>query len=107
MDAHRLAEARSVAYHALIAERIEGDPGVLERARERVRSWLAASPEPPHYARAWAQVLSRGDASIRAFLVDPGELACELRQSSPFAGELDPRERWEIWRRTRDMLEPG
>jgi hypothetical protein len=31
--------------------------------------------------------------------VDRSELAIELRQSSPFAGALNPQERWEIWRR--------
>lgn len=33
------------------------------------------------------------------------EEARELRQSSPFAGALSPRERWRIWREVRARLD--
>lgn len=98
MDAHRLAEERSLAYHEAVAARIAVDPGVLERARSRVRGWLAACDVPPHYAREWEAVLALPPDAIGTFLVERGERACELRQSTPFAGALSPRERWRIWR---------
>lgn len=96
MDPHRLAEARSLAYHQAIAEKLAGDAAVLERARARVAGWLRSAPEA-HHARAWAEVLARPLPDIARFLVDEGEAACELRQSTPFAGELPPRERWRLW----------
>ena len=98
MNRHRLAEERSLAYHAVIAERLRGDPALLDRAQARVRAWLARGEPTPFYGREWASVLEQSPTSIAAFLVDRGELACELRQSTPFAGVLSPRERWRIWR---------
>jgi hypothetical protein len=49
--------------------------------------------------RAWDAVLRRPLHEVAAFLVDEGEEATELRQSTPFAGALPPRERWQIWRK--------
>jgi hypothetical protein len=102
MDLHRLSEERSIAYHSAIAERLRDHPEILANARQRVQSWLEASPEPPFYARKWAEVLAGDESSIAAFMVDRSELAYELRSSSPFAGALKPQERWKIWRETRE-----
>ncbi len=97
VDAHRIAEARSLAYHRAIADRLASDPAILERARGRVHAWLEAQPGV-YFARAWAAILARPLPAIATFLTDTGEHARELRQSTPFAGELDPRERWQLWR---------
>jgi hypothetical protein len=104
MDPHRLAEQRSVAYHSVIAERLQRDPEVLDSARRRVGAWMSAGTDAPFYARKWAEILAGDISSIAAFLVERSELADELRQSSPFAGALEPRERWRIWRETREQL---
>lgn len=103
MDLHKLALERSLAFHREIARRLLADPAVLDRARSRVKEWLSQTPDRP-YARAWNEVLTRDAESVAAFLVDRSELAQELRQSSPFAGVLDPRERWTIWRETRERV---
>src|SRR3990172_4849061 len=97
MDRHRLAEQRSLEFHRIVAERIRRDPRVLDRAPLRVQQWLAEDPDAFH-ARAWAEALAGPTQSILDLLVDPGERACELRQSTPFAGVLEARERWELWR---------
>ncbi len=104
MDLHRLGEERSIAYHSVIAERLRDQPEILANARQRVQSWLEASPEPPFYARKWAEILAGDDTSIAAFLKSRSELAYELRSSSPFAGALKPQERWKIWRETREQF---
>jgi hypothetical protein len=104
MDLHRLAEERSVAYHRVVAERLPNQPALLDRARRRVQDWLASGPAAPASAARWAALLAGDMSSIAAFLVERSEQADELRQSSPFAGALDPRERWRIWRATRDRL---
>ena len=101
MDAHRLAEERSLAYHAAVAARLGTEPMLLERARMRVRAWLVGEPVP-HFARGWAAVLAGTPATIGAVLRDRGERATELRQSTPFAGAIPPRERWRIWRAVRE-----
>jgi hypothetical protein len=97
VDPHQIAEERSLAYHRAIADRLAGDPAILDRARVRVRGWLGARPGT-HIATSWAEVLDRPIPEIIAFLTDTGERARELRQSTPFAGVLDPRERWRLWR---------
>jgi hypothetical protein len=104
MNLHRLAEERSVAYHSAIAERLRDQPDLLDSARRRVETWLTAGESSPFYARKWAEILAGDATSIAAFLIDRGELADELRQSSPFAGALRPQERWKIWRETRQRF---
>ena len=104
MDLHRLAEERSVAYHRAIAEKLRQQPEILEKARRRVQEWMESRAEPPFYARKWAEILASDITTIVAFLVERSELAYELRQSTPFAGALDPQERLRIWRETRDRF---
>jgi hypothetical protein len=98
---HRLAEARSIALHRAVAERLRADPALMESARGRVRVWRAEGKMHPRYAEAWEQVLARPLDEVCAFLIDPGEEACALRQSTPFTGVLDARTRWRIWREVR------
>jgi hypothetical protein len=95
---HELAEARSLAIHRLVAERLREDPGLVEPARVRVAAWLADGSVHRAYAEAWRGLLSGPLARLLEVLVDPGEGARALRQCSPFAGVIDPRTRWRIWR---------
>lgn len=100
MNLHRLAEERSLAYHAAVADRLRRDPNLLDIARTRLAEWIAAGHSPAH-ARAWQEILTRPLDDILTFLADPGERARELRQFTPFAGFIDPRERWRLWREVR------
>ena len=102
MDPHKLSEARSLAYHRVIASKIKEDPSILDRARRRVQSWLTEQDPPRHYAKAWDETLRNSTREITVFLVAETEQAIELRQSTPFAGALSARERWAIWRSLRD-----
>jgi hypothetical protein len=76
VDLHRIAEAPSLAYHRAIAERLLAEPEILERARQRVRQWLASRPDT-HYARGWSDVLQRPVPEVIAFLTDDGEAATD------------------------------
>ena len=49
----------------------------------------------------WREILARPARDVALFLEDPGDRARQLRQTSPFAGVLDPRTRWAIWRQAR------
>lgn len=97
-DRHEVAARRSLALHAVVAERILTDPALLDRARRIVRSWLENGTVGRRWAEAWQRVLEGRPESIAGVLRDPGPEATELRQSSPFAGVLDPRTRWQVWR---------
>jgi hypothetical protein len=105
VNSHRLAEERSLAYHQAVAEKLAAEPQLLDRARARVQSWLASGEVHPHYASAWKEILARSIAEVQAFLAQDSENARALRQVTPFAGALDPRTRWRIWRQVREALD--
>jgi hypothetical protein len=104
MDPHRLSRETSVAYHQVIADRLQSQPEILDMARRRVQAWLESREGGRFYAQKWAEILAGDPYSIAAFLVERSELADKLRQSTPFAGALKPQERWQIWRETRQRF---
>jgi hypothetical protein len=99
-----LAEARSLELHRLVAERIRREPRLVDKARARVQAWLRDGSVSRPWAEAWREALEGPLEQLLALLVDPGQRACDLRQSSPFAGFLEPRARWEAWRRVRRSI---
>lgn len=101
MDPHHLAEVRSLALHRAIADRLCDDPAVLLRARERVRDWARSGSVHPEYVRAWQELLETDAVAVAAAIVVDDERMRALRQVTPFAGVVPPRERWSIWRRVR------
>lgn len=104
IDAHRLGEERSIAMHAAIGELLRADPTRLRKAKLRVQSWLAEGSVPSAYAEQWQAILSRPlDAVIQA-IIDPSQEGRALRQVSPFAGFLAPRERWRIRREVAQRM---
>jgi hypothetical protein len=104
MSTHRLAEERSIAYHRAVAERIAREPSLLDRVRERLDGWIATGGRASSYAREWRELVDRPLPELLAFLVDEGEHARALRQSSPLAGLIEPRERWRIWEEVRERF---
>ncbi|HEX2686755.1 MAG TPA: hypothetical protein VHN14_09055 [Kofleriaceae bacterium] len=98
MDGHRTAERRSLAYHRAIAERLVRDPSILARARDRVAGWIASGAVHPKWTAAWTELLALPLAEICDRLQEPSEAMTAMRQMTPFAGALDPRTRWALWR---------
>ena len=92
------AERRSLAYHRAIAERIGSDASILRGARERVRAWRQRHAVHDHYVTAWEEILARPDSEVATLLTDASERMIACRQVSPFAGVLDARARWKLWR---------
>lgn len=91
---HRTAELRSIAFHRLVAERLEH--GVLEEASERAERWIADGG-PVHAAAAirWRELLA-DPHNLRRKLVEDSEEMRDLRQNTPFAGALTDHERWQL-----------
>ncbi len=99
-NGHRTAELRSIAMHALIAERL--DDQVLSMAQERVEQWIRdGGPVPPRWAHGWRELLAQPVPEIAETLVEDGEWMRDLRQNTPFAGVLTPEDRWKIIREVR------
>ena len=99
---HFRIEERSIALHRAIADRIRTNPRLMDKARENLQKYLdqfAQENSPaPKYLTEWQDILThRPREAVLEFLVSSGEKAGRLRQSSPFAGILTPKERWKIY----------
>lgn len=95
---HRVLDARSLAMHCKIAQKISRDRSLLEIPRRNLARWRRrAAGEVPGYIAEWQEILARPWPQVAAFMTDCSEKATRLRQSSPFAGVLNPRERKQIY----------
>src|SRR3990172_2485485 len=100
MDRGALHVERSIALHAAVAAKLLAQPVLVERARAKLRQWLAAGGRSSPLWRRWAEILDKPHDAVLAFLVERSEEADWLRKASPFAGILTPQERWRILRQT-------
>lgn len=96
---HGTAERRGLAFHALIAGRL--DEGMVEDALDRVDQLAAGGHLHPRYAKRWRALLARPLAEISAGMVADTQEGRDLRQNSPFAGVLNEQERRRIIQTTR------
>lgn len=89
---HARIDARSLAMHLAIAEKVRRNPRLLDVARENIRRWRRRGVDVSAFAE-WEAILDRGIAETLRVLADPSEEAARLRQSTPFTGILTPKER--------------
>ncbi len=98
---HRVLEARSLAMHCLMAQKIERDPKLLDRVRNTLETWRTryakAGDEVPRALDEWQRILREPWPVIAALMTDSGERGTRLRQSSPFAGVLTTEERERVY----------
>ncbi|WP_208026807.1 helix-turn-helix domain-containing protein [Rhabdothermincola sediminis] len=97
-------EARSIALHAAILDELRREPAtVLRRARATLDHFRAAHPDGSVSRRLdeWELIVGLPVEIIADVLVSPTPHARELRQTSPFAGVLPAKQRWDLYRRFR------
>lgn len=95
---HRILEARSLAMHCKIVQKIARNPGLLEKAKSNLRRWSAKKSKPnPRYLREWQEILDKPWPAIAEMMTSMSEDATRLRSSSPFAGVLTEKEREQIY----------
>lgn len=104
---HERAESWSLAFHTAVSERVKADPhGVLAQARRNLLKMRAIDPGGSRrYLDRWERLLDGSPEQLLAVLTSTGQQARALRQCTPFAGVIAPRERWALfraWRRGRD-----
>jgi hypothetical protein len=88
---HGMAERHSLAYHRLIADRL--NDRMVSDARRRIQKEREKNLIHPRWADEWERVLALPlQRIIKAITVDTPR-ARELRQTSPFAGLLTEQER--------------
>ncbi len=88
---HRTAELHALAYHRLIADRL--DDRLVERARRRLADWRTNGRIHPHWAEEWERTLDLPLNRLATAISADTQRARELRQTSPFAGALNEHER--------------
>jgi len=97
-SSHRLLEARSLAMHAVIAQKIERDPALLDVPHNNLKRWRARwETEAPAWYGEWCGIMNRPWPEIASIITEPSEEGARLRQSSPFAGVLSAAERKRIY----------
>ena len=94
-DHDRLDEIRRQC-HIAIAAKIDADPTLLAVPKRNIRRWAEQAGGTPPALAEWLGVIERPWPEIRRILVSSDENAIRLRQSTPFAGILSQRERYEI-----------
>lgn len=100
MSDHQRIERQSVALHRVIAARIRsGDAHPLARARANLSRWKQqfGGELPPAYVE-WERLLAGDVDVVLRVLESDDQESVRRRSSSPFAGVLSPRERWDILR---------
>lgn len=96
---HRILDARSLALHCRIAHKINKDQSLLEIPQRNLQRWSQKTPpdQTPRHIKEWQQILTQPWPDVAAFITSCSDKAFRLRQSSPFAGILDPLERKRIY----------
>lgn len=89
--------------YPLIAEAIERDPSVLERATATLRHWETSGAIPAPRAAQWNELLdkarltSEGMADLLRLLREDGVEAGRIRDFAPFAGVLSREQRRSVF----------
>jgi hypothetical protein len=97
-SSHRLLEARSLAMHAVIAQKIDREPALLSIPRSNLDRWSESREnDAPAWLDEWRRIMARPWPEIAALITEPSDEAARLRQSSPFAGVLTATERKRIY----------
>ncbi|HKY36911.1 MAG TPA: hypothetical protein VJN18_13280 [Polyangiaceae bacterium] len=98
LKGHDVADQRSLLLHREVARRLRSDPTIAATARARVDEWAQNGQAHALYVEAWRSLFAEGLPAVLQALEDPGERGQALRQASPFAFVLAPRERWQLLR---------
>jgi hypothetical protein len=87
-----------------IAERLRRQPELIDFAHANLMRWSRQNALAPSLLRCyaeWQQILSQPVDEICTLLCSESDNAQRLRQNSPFASVLTPKEVWEIKSRFR------
>lgn len=96
-------EARSLALHHFIADKLRKDPGLFDCVKATIKRWHKIVCEnSQRYVMEWERLTEQGLEACLAVALEESERATTLRQCSPFGCVLTPRERYEFmneWKR--------
>jgi hypothetical protein len=99
---HRVADLQALAYHRLVAERL--DERIVDEARRNLRRGIESGRLHPEWAAEWDRILRMPLPQIAKRIGADSSRARELRQTSPFAGVLTEQERQRLLRAVEDRV---
>jgi len=97
ISGHQRIDRRSLALHRAIAAKLLANPELLEIARANLDRWSLAGGRSQPYWDAWREILKRPLPELLQLIVEESERMTAMRQATPFAGVLEPAERWAIY----------
>ena len=100
---HERIDRRSLALHQAVAAKLRAQPSLIDIARENLNRWAATAGRSAPYLDEWRRILDGPLDDVLRLIEQEGERMNALRQCSPFAGVLEPKERWAVYAR----FEPG
>ena len=95
---HERIDKRSLALHRAVAAKLRTQPELVQVALKNIDRWYPDAGSTRACLDEWRRILDQPLDSILATIVEEGERMTALRQSTPFSGILDPKERWAIYR---------
>ena len=99
MRGHQRIDRRSLELHRAIADKLRTHPERLEIAWRNLVRWTDEGGSSQPYWDAWRQILERPLEEVLSLLEEDSERMTALRQATPFAGVLEPAERWAVYSR--------
>jgi hypothetical protein len=99
LQGHGRIDRRSLALHRAIAEKLRANPTLLAIAHDNLDRWSLVGGRSQPYWDAWREILDRPLGEVLDLMLEDNERMTALRQATPFAGILTPKERWAIYER--------
>src|ERR1700683_3909012 len=94
---HQRLDRRSLALHRAIAGKLRADPALIAIAHENLDRWSLARGRSQPYWDAWREILSHPLPYVLERMVEDSERMTAMRQATPVAGVLGPKERCAIY----------
>jgi hypothetical protein len=94
MRTRSMLDARCLALHRLVVDKVRGDPVLFDQVRSTLSRWRTmVDARSQSYLLEWEALVALGMGECLALAVEESERAAVLRKSSPFAGILTDEER--------------
>lgn len=107
---HLRPEQFSIRLHEAIAAKLRDDQApTIAIARKNIARWreIHKGTGVIYYLNRWQNLLQGPLDEFLAFMVSSFQEARDMRQCSPFAGLLSPRERWGIMNNFQEEWKRG
>ena len=98
---HERNDRYSLLLHRDLARLLRSDESLLARGRRNILRWQAMHGHSVPAWDEWLRLIDSGADAVAKIMVDEGEEATRLRQSTPFAGIVPNRRRWELLKESR------